>query len=403
MALLLPGQLFALGLGEIELKSALNQPFLAEVELISATDQDISSLRVGLATAETFARYGLDRPFLLTELRFEVVGTGTGAIIRITTRDPIREPFLSFLISTQWSAGRLLREYTVLLDPPTFIDEVPTRIAAPLQPSVGTSLPAASTTIAPMVEPAPETATVSEPAPQPAVTRTAPRPRTPVQRQPAVQPGGVYGPVQRSETLWRIAQSMLPEDAVTINQMMMALFYANPEAFYGNINRLKAGYVLQVPELDEIRAITRNQAFTDVRQHNQAWRSGVSLSAVVSAPADDRQPQLRLVSPDGAVAAGTGTVDAQATAELQAELDATRRALALSEATNLDLGGAVSALAVEVDEQGRLLSVKDSQIADLQQRLRDAGEDAVVLPTEPFEQFADDTADMRQPDAVVGT
>jgi pilus assembly protein FimV len=403
LALLLPGQAFALGLGEIELKSALNQPFLAEVELISATDQDIASLQVALASSDAFTRYGLDRPFLLTDLRFEIVGTGTGAIIRITTADPIREPFLSFLISAEWDSGRLLREYTVLLDPPTFIDEAPVQAAEPIRSSVGTSLPAASTPSTPAAQPtsAPATA-AAEPAEQPAVTRAAPRPRTPVQRQPAVQPGGVYGPVQRSETLWRIAQSVIPDGAVTVNQMMMALYYANPEAFYGNINRLKAGYVLQVPELDEIRAMTRDQAFADVRQHNEAWRSGVSLAAVAAAPEGDTQPQLRLVSPDGAAGAGTGTVDAQASAELQAELDATRRALAQSEATNLDLGGAVSDLADEVDEQGRLISVKDGQIADLQQRLRDAGEDAVVLPTEPFDEFADETADVSQPDVDTG-
>ena len=103
MALSLPGQLLALGLGEIELKSALNQPFLAEVELISATDEDLDSLRVQLASQDAFSRYGLDRPFHLTELQFEVVGTGDGAFVRITTRDPVREPFLSFLVSAEWS------------------------------------------------------------------------------------------------------------------------------------------------------------------------------------------------------------------------------------------------------------------------------------------------------------
>jgi pilus assembly protein FimV len=407
LALLLPGQALALGLGEIELKSALNQPFLADVELISATDQDIESLSVELASADAFARYGLDRPFLLTGLEFEIVGTGSGAVLRITSTDPIREPFMSFLISAEWNAGRLLREYTVLLDPPIFIEDTPAQTSAPLQPSVGSSSPAVTTT-SPMTQAAPVSAgssagagsssTPVQASDQPAVTRAAPRPRAPAQRQAAVQPGGTYGPVQRSETLWRIAQSVTPDGSITINQMMMALFYANPEAFYGNINRLKAGYVLQVPELDEIRAMTRDQAFADVRQHNEAWRSGVSLNAVAaSGSSGDSQPQLRLVAPDGASGAGTGGGDPQASAELQAELDATRRALAQSESDNADLGGAVTSLADEVDDQGRLLSVKDSQIADLQQRLRDAGEAADVIPSEPFEEFADDTSDMSTP------
>ena len=402
LALLLPGQSAALGLGEIELKSGLNQPFLAEVDLISATDQDLQSLRVQLASADAYTRYGLDRPFVLTQLRFDVVGTGDGAVVRIFTREPIREPFLSFLISAEWSAGRLLREYTVLLDPPTFMDEAPTTSAPPIQSSTGTS---ARSTPAPATQPA---ATTSQPRTQPAQQSqpaqqpqaTAPRPRTPVQRQPAVQPGGTYGAIQRSETLWRIAQSLRPDASITINQMMMALYNANPEAFYGNINRLKAGYVLQVPELAEIRAITRDQAFADVRQHNEAWRAGVPLSAMSSAqPTGDRQPQLRLTAPDGAGGAGTGTVDAQVSAELQAELDATRRALNAAQVSNQELGDEVSNLADEVDERERLLSVKDSQIADLQQRLRTAGEDADVLPSEPYEQFADETADVTQPGA----
>ena len=120
--IMLSSEVWALGLGEVRLDSALNQPLRADIELLGATPEEVANLSVSLASAETFARYGLDRPFYLQDLVFDIVPSGRddGNYIRIRSTSPMTEPFLTFLVEATWSRGRLLREYTLLLDPPTF-------------------------------------------------------------------------------------------------------------------------------------------------------------------------------------------------------------------------------------------------------------------------------------------
>ncbi|MGB5629047.1 MAG: hypothetical protein WBM57_06755, partial [Woeseiaceae bacterium] len=121
LVLLLSSEVWAIGLGDIHLDSALNEPLRAEIELLSATPEELANLNVALASAETFSRYGIDRPFFLQDIEFNVQATGpNGAVVQIRSLSPITEPFLTFLVEATWSSGRLLREYTVLLDPPTY-------------------------------------------------------------------------------------------------------------------------------------------------------------------------------------------------------------------------------------------------------------------------------------------
>ena len=121
LVLLLSSEVWAIGLGDINLDSALNEPLRAEIELLSPTPEELANLNVSLASAETFARYGIDRPFYLQGIEFNIVENGpSSAVIQIRSRSPITEPFLTFLVEATWSSGRLLREYTVLLDPPTY-------------------------------------------------------------------------------------------------------------------------------------------------------------------------------------------------------------------------------------------------------------------------------------------
>ncbi|MDH3442116.1 MAG: hypothetical protein OEM63_15255, partial [Gammaproteobacteria bacterium] len=120
--LLLAIQAWALGLGDIRLSSALNEPLRAEIELLAATPEELNNLTIQLASQDTFRRYDLDRPNFLNSLQFEIEKSGRadGNVIRVTSTEPITEPFITFLVEASWSRGRLLREYTLLLDPPTF-------------------------------------------------------------------------------------------------------------------------------------------------------------------------------------------------------------------------------------------------------------------------------------------
>ena len=140
LVILLTSEVWALGLGEIKLDSALNQPLRAEIVLLSATPEELAGLTVAMASAETFERYGLDRPVFLQGIVFQIrrSGRADGNVVEVRSANPIIEPFVTFLVEASWARGRLLREYTILLDPPTFAPQA----AAQSTPAV-TAAPAA--------------------------------------------------------------------------------------------------------------------------------------------------------------------------------------------------------------------------------------------------------------------
>ena len=325
-ALLSPVTLYALGLGEIRLSSALNQPFDAEIELISPTSDELTSLKVGLASAEMFARYGIDRPAFLGSLDFSVGrGPDGRASIKVRSNRSITEPFVTLLVEASWARGRLLREYTVLLDPPTFMPAQPSAAAPVATPQSGARTdgtierglaaepqPAASAPVpAPERAPAPPPAPVAQSAPAPAPA-PAPASETPAPQASApgggadVIPGGRYN-VRRNDTLWRIAHELTPGSPGVVNRTMIALFRANPEAFGGNINRLQAGSILRIPELTEIEAISSVEASAEVARQAAEW-SGATPSEAAEAAS-----RLRLVTPAEAPAAPTDAAPAPAT------------------------------------------------------------------------------------------
>lgn len=322
--LFLVGQAWALGLGDIRLSSALNQPLRAEIDLLAATPEELNNLTVQLAAAETFSRYDLARPLYLTRLQFQVVksGSANGNYVRITSQEPITEPFITFLVEAVWSRGRLLREYTLLLDPPTFAPPPATEstqsVVAPsraTQTDSGQIQRPAEQTSRPQPAPQPVQAPVQSPqqSPTPATQPSAesaaaePLPQAAAQATPQPvtdpasfnsTPGGDVA-VVRGDTLWGITARTRPDSRLTFNQTMLAIFRANPDAFDGNINRLRAGATLRIPSADDIFRITRGDAFAEVQRQNQEWGGPAGASATPAPqPAAAVEPNLTLVPPD---------------------------------------------------------------------------------------------------------
>jgi len=287
LVLLLSSEVWAIGLGDIHLDSALNEPLRAEIELLSATPEELANLTVSLAATETFERYGIDRPFYLQELAFNVTTGPNGAVVQIRSRSPITEPFLTFLVEATWSAGRLLREYTVLLDPPTYSPPAVQQTPAIEAPRRATPTDSARIEREP---PAPQPQPERQPQPQPVYTppvrQAEPSPpplvddRSSYQTPYSTTTGGDYY-VERGDTLWGIASRLLPDGRLTVNQTMVAVFEANPDAFLGNINRLKAGVTLRIPGADAVFEIERASAFNEVQRMNDEWR-GTTPSADTS-------------------------------------------------------------------------------------------------------------------------
>ena len=249
----LPALSSAMGLGGLELQSTLNQPFLAKIELVSATPEELETLKVTLADQAAFKRVGIERTFVLTDLKFSVEKSeqGTNHII-IRSNKPIREPFLNFLIEVTWPRGRLFREYTALMDPPKYTapefktepDDTPTVT----KPSSIATKPSAPPSTKPKIAPA---------TPQQAIGRL---------QQDS------YGPVVQGDTLWSIAKMTRPDTSVSIQQMMLAILNANPKDFINNnINGLKRGAVLHIPDVPTIRSLTQADAVQQTNIQHSLW------------------------------------------------------------------------------------------------------------------------------------
>lgn len=381
-------QAHALGLGEIQLNSALNQPLDAEIQLLGTGPDDLEELRVRLASPEAYTRAGIERLHTHTKMMFEVVrGVGGTPVVRITSRNPVREPFLDFLIEANWSSGQVVREYTVLVDPPVFVPS-----PAPVTRAATIPAPVATTSAG--------SGSVSR--------RAAPEVRAAATQRTYVP--GEYQ-VQRNDTLWKIATEVRPDAGVSMEQAMLGLLEANPSAFIdGNINNLKAGYVLRAPSREEVTVISRAEALDEVRRQNQIWRdgrttdmpsdgvaSGSDASAVegqaaaTSEPASSAGGQLKLVAPEpGEVeaVAATGTADAVGEPEsggvdatvmsMRQELNMALEAAESQRQENSDLKDRMAQLEEQINSMHRLIELKDQELASVQ-----ANQAPVVPVAEP--------------------
>lgn len=380
------GHALALGLGQIQVKSSLNQPLDAEIEITSATAAELSSLEVKLASQRDLQRLNLPMAGPGANLKFAVEqGPDGRSRIRITSLERITAPFLSFLLDIDWNGGRLLREFTLLLDPPRTAPATPVRSAparAPQRPVDMASTPAA---------PAAPAARLSAPASAPAAAPAA----APASAAPATSDaGGEYGPVASGDTLWRIAQRVRPDASITVNQMMAALLRANPDAFFdGNINRLKRGAVLRIPSRDEAESLAAGQAATLVRDQLQAWRgtapspqpaessAAPAASAPATAPAADSR--LEIVPPKGEGASGAQSgiaAGGAGTAELKADLARAREEANSAKSEVSELRSRVRDLESIRDQSQRAIELRDSQLAALQKRIAELESTQTATP-----------------------
>ncbi|WP_284700104.1 type IV pilus assembly protein FimV, partial [Luteimonas cellulosilyticus] len=278
--LLVAGPAFALGLGRIEVRSQHGQPLLAEIPIVSSDPAELRQLQARLASPDTFARIGLDPPQgLVSNLQFNVALDPQGRpVIRVTSLEPVQQDTLTFLVEVDWGQGRLVREYSALV-------AVPDTVAAPAQPSVQAPVVSAPTTIdrTPTL-PAPTSPTpaaVPVPTPEPIATddtAVAPTPApaaapAPAPAPAAPPPAGTLPPVQRGQTLSALAAPLSAQGDISVNQAMVLLLRANPEAFIGgNLNLIREGAVLRVPPQDEWSQYSNAEAAAVVREQVGQWR-----------------------------------------------------------------------------------------------------------------------------------
>ncbi|MGE0622505.1 MAG: FimV/HubP family polar landmark protein [Pseudomonadales bacterium] len=385
-------QSWGLGLGEIELDSALNQQFSATIELFDASGLEPSEIIVTLGSAEDFERVGVERFFFLTSLSFKVAYAANGdPQIVVTSSRPITEPYLNFLVQVLWPNGRLLKEYTVLLDPPTFSEAAAPAVSSPSQDRT-----ASNTGRVQRLEPATSgTRVQTNPASAPPAGGPSPLDR-------GIE-GDEYGMTDRDDTLWSIASRARPSSSVSVHQTMLAIVRMNPDAFInGNVNLLKAGFVLRLPDEAQARTLSQQDALLEVARHEEAWRAynrgeaiadrgaapqprattdqtsslrstvdaSASTTPATSARASDGE--LRIVAEDGD--STTGVAGQVASAELESALEETDRLGREVEQLTYQLDREKELASNEIAVKERQIEVKDQQIAELQAQLAAARE-----------------------------
>lgn len=378
----------ALGLGDIRVLSKPGQPLLAEIPVVSADPSELENLRVALASPVTFERVGLQRPTgLVSELQFELTRDTQGrAVVRVTSQAPVETPSLSFLIEADWGQGRLVREYSALVDaPPSALAVAEPEIVAP----AGTL----SNTI--VREPAPASATVpaaeTPTMPPPAVAPAPARPRAASAPVAAPAADGSIT-VQRGQTLSQIASAVARGNQVSRDRAMIALLRANPEAFIrGNVNLLKQGAVLRMPGSDALAAVDAAEAATLVREHAAQWRQARTVpqpagmvapdakaaATNASSPAAASGARLEIAPALASDAAHAGTTTGTAAGSEgdmlgNEQLRQAREDIATRDAEIGELKQRVADLEKLKEQQQSLIAMKDNDLAAAQQRLAQA-------------------------------
>ncbi len=312
-------QAAALGLGRLNVQSALGETLRAEIEVTSLTPEEASSLKLRVAPPEAYRAAGVEYNSALPSAQVSVVKRPDGRqVLSITSNRAVLEPFIDVIIEATWASGRLVREYTLLFDPPgSRMAQAPAPATAPVVSPAPAAPPAAPPAAAPAAAPAPApVAAAPVPAPAPLAPRAAPAPRVaPAEAPPrasatTASAGGDEVRVRPGDSLSRIA-SRTQRPGISLDQMLVSLFRGNPQAFMGeNMNRLKAGVVLSVPSAEQAGKLSASEAH----------------EVIVAQSADFAAYRQRLAS--GTTTAADDTPARQAKGQVQAQVDDRKQAAA---------------------------------------------------------------------------
>ena len=306
-AIALSGSAHALGLGELHVTSALNEPLAAQIDIVGATPEELSNIRAAIANRDTFQRYGADRPAFLGTANFKVSQDQYGRpVLLVRSTDAFTEPLVSLLVDLRWSSGELVREYTLLLDPAISAS------SASRLPEPASDLP----------REAPARVATAPLASSPVAHRLAATPpAAPLPGEPAS--GGEPYVVARRDTLGAVARRSGAKTESELLKTMVAIFHANPDAFSGNINRLRVGATLTIPSSAVIAAIPERAASLEVHAQMLAWHAAAGSLVALA-----QTGQTRATPAAAAAAAEARGADAETIKDLTDRIDALQQGLA---------------------------------------------------------------------------
>ncbi|HEV7412678.1 MAG TPA: FimV/HubP family polar landmark protein [Casimicrobiaceae bacterium] len=377
-ALTLPVSVFALGLGKLTVQSGLGQPLSATIELTSAQKDELDTLRARIADPAVYRDNNVQYPPAMSRARIVVEQTGNSApYLRVTTSQAVNDAFLDLLVELNWATGRVVRDYTFLLDPPSGTETQAVEPTAPIRAQAGAAAAAraqAGSTAA-------------------AAAATAPAPRRSAAAAPA-EGAPAAGPtytVKRGDTLSKIAQQTKPEN-VSLEQMLVALFRSNENAFdERNMNRLRSGQIVTVPQADQIAAVPQSEATQVVRVQAADWRAyrdrvaGAAPATDTTAARQSASGRITTAVEDKASAAQPGKDQLRVSREAgkgAAAGTALAEDLAAKDKALRDANARVAELEKTVRDLQRAVELKNQTMSSLQASAEAAKGKAPAAPAE---------------------
>jgi len=375
----------AAGLGKLSVNSGLGEPLRAEIDLLSVTPDELSSLSAAIASEEAYALQGIQRLGVHSNIKVELAKNPDGSpVLRLRSQQPIDDPYLDMLIQVDWASGRLLREYTILLDPPGYKQSINEEPAASVINKPGSAITGSTST---------KSGAYAATASQPVSGKTKSSKKSSAKSTPSSEPSAETAEAyelttQRGDTLNAIAKEV-QVDGISLDQMLVGLFEANKNAFTdGNMNRLKVGQIVKIPSKDALSAVSPKQAEKEVKLHSANWNAyrnslaGNVMAAPVAEEAERKQsasgkiasaedkaapiksgPQdVVKLSAGGKAATQGGKASAEADAKVLAmQEEATAREKALKEAHER-----TTVLESQIADMQKLLALKSQTMADMQ-------------------------------------
>jgi len=371
-------QVQALGLGEIILESALNQPLTARIELLQADGLRAEDIEIGIASVSDFERFSIDRPFFLESIFFHLETVGNRTFVVLSTVEAVREPYLNFVLETRWPSGRLLSEYTLLLDLPVFSNTPVAQTAQAPVRSLANDLQAQSPQNQSITQSSSgfESGQIERLAADGNESSSTSQPQADRQARLAADQTVT---VDSFDTLWDIALQVRPDRDVSVQQTMLAIQRLNENAFIGsNINMIRSGQVLRVPDAQQIRALSQQQAVTEVSRQNLLFadRRNAPLNAepltpppVASTVSDSSSGRGELSVVSGTAEEADGGSQAARIASLENRMAVNNEELDRVLLQNSELNERLSMLEQQIASAHEIIRLRDLELAQLQQAL----------------------------------
>ena len=342
----------AFTLGQLKVQSALGEPLRAEIEVTEIAANEADGLKINIATAEAFKNAGVPYNSALSDVKATLQRRAGGQyVVRLSGNRPLNDPFIDLLLEANGASGRIVRDYTVLLDPPATRQATASTQATPISPQISAPVERA----APVARARRERPTVAAaaPSPAPAPAATAPAATAPATAAPARSGGGEQVTVQRGDTAGKIAATYKPAD-VSLDQMLVALLMANPDAFIGdNVNRMRAGAVLDLPSAAEASAVPPAEARRKITAQSR----------------DFGAYRQRLA--DNAPTTNVAAASRKATGKVQANVEDRNAAASSPDKLTISQGNAASRAADEKVAQNRQAQDSNNRVAELSKNINE--------------------------------